>query len=105
LFEFYFVVPVPVLRARFSFCFCCLCARVCTSTFSLHARALSRKLLDLHALGADCEDPQFCDEVEEYLGEQVCICLVLTRVLHNVFYGVLHHVGHGVLMLCALCVE
>jgi len=30
-----------------------------------------RKLLDLHALGADCEDPQFCDEVEKYLGEQV----------------------------------
>lgn len=30
-----------------------------------------RKLLDLHALGADCEDPQFCDEIEKYLGEQV----------------------------------
>jgi hypothetical protein len=36
-----------------------------------HARAVCRKLLDLHALGADCEDPQFCDEVEKYLGEQV----------------------------------
>jgi len=30
-----------------------------------------KKLLDLHALGADCEDPQFCDEIENYLGEQV----------------------------------
>merc|ERR1712216_707952 len=30
-----------------------------------------RKLLDLHALGADCEDPQFCDEIEKHLGEQV----------------------------------
>jgi len=30
-----------------------------------------RKLLDLHALGADCEDPHFCDEIERYLGEQV----------------------------------
>jgi len=35
------------------------------------ARTVRRKLLDLHALGADCEDPQFCDEVEKYLGEQV----------------------------------
>mmetsp|Transcript_871 Transcript_871/g.2701 ORF Transcript_871/g.2701 Transcript_871/m.2701 type:complete len:267 (+) Transcript_871:74-874(+) len=30
-----------------------------------------RKLLDLHALGAECEDPQFCDEIENYLGDQV----------------------------------
>ena len=66
--------------------FCCTCAcavctfqffvvRVCTrvhlNRFSLACTSLSRKLLDLHALGADCEDPQFCDEVEEYLGEQV----------------------------------
>eukprot|EP00960_Hanusia_phi_P069528 767109-Hanusia_phi.AAC.9 len=29
-----------------------------------------RKLLDLHALGAGCEDPQFCDEIERYLGDQ-----------------------------------
>jgi hypothetical protein len=34
------------------------------------------KLLDLHALGADCEDPQFCDEIENYLGDQVGLLFV-----------------------------
>ena len=30
-----------------------------------------KKLVDLHALGGDCEDPAFCHEIENYLSEQV----------------------------------
>jgi len=30
-----------------------------------------KKLVDLHALGADCKDPEFCHEIEKYLSEQV----------------------------------
>ena len=30
-----------------------------------------KKLLDLHALGSDCEDPEFCHEIENYLEEEV----------------------------------
>ncbi len=29
------------------------------------------KLKQLHKLGSEANDPQFCDEVEKYLGEQV----------------------------------
>jgi ferritin len=57
----------------------CVCVCVCVVQDALYAFELAlmlekfvyRKLLDLHALGADCEDPQFCDEIEKYLGEQV----------------------------------
>jgi hypothetical protein len=31
------------------------------------------KLKQLHALGGEATDPQFCDEIEKYLGDQVPI--------------------------------
>ena len=31
------------------------------------------KLKQLHALGSEAGDPQFCDEIEQYLGDQVLL--------------------------------
>ena len=35
--------------------------------------ALYGKLKQLHALGSEAGDPQFCDEIEQYLGDQVLL--------------------------------
>ena len=63
--------PVAVPEMQFS--------RVDGTSDALYAMELAlqlekfvyRKLKGLHALGEECNDPEFCDRIEQYLGEQV----------------------------------
>eukprot|EP00282_Hemiselmis_andersenii_P011229 CAMPEP_0114143084 /NCGR_PEP_ID=MMETSP0043_2-20121206/18793_1 /TAXON_ID=464988 /ORGANISM="Hemiselmis andersenii, Strain CCMP644" /LENGTH=388 /DNA_ID=CAMNT_0001237349 /DNA_START=27 /DNA_END=1195 /DNA_ORIENTATION=+ len=63
--------PVAVPEMQFS--------RVDGTSDALYAMELAlqlekfvyRKLKALHVLGEECSDPEFCDKIEQYLGEQV----------------------------------